>query len=81
MFVQSNGIEEVRSTTYFNRPEAAEIYLLLQRLADDGMELDRIGVICMYEAQSILVKEFIENSSILRKVEGKPDRDFGKVLI
>ena len=81
MFVNTHGTEEQRSKSYFNRSEALEMYLLVERLADDGFKLDRIGVICMYEAQTNLVKEFFSSSSTFRKVQKKPDLDLGKVPI
>ena len=81
MFVESNGKEEERSKSFFNRPEAAEIYLLVERLAADKFELNRIGVICMYQAQASLVRELLTSSRSLRKAQKKSDIDFGKVPI
>ena len=81
MFVQVNGKEEARSKSYFNRVEAAEIYLLVERLADDGVLLENIGVICMYQAQTNFVKEFFGSALAFRKVQKKSDLDFEKVPV
>ena len=35
--------------------------MLVKRLADDGFELERTEVTCIYQPQTSLVKEFLRN--------------------
>ena len=44
-FVESHGREEARNQSLFNRAETAQIYLTIEKLVDDGIQLGRIGVV------------------------------------
>ena len=47
-FISSNGREEKRHSSFFNRPEALQIVVRAKELVLSGVEAKDIGIICLF---------------------------------